>query len=353
VTATEETGNGDLTVYGDENAKGGQVPLPGTSNLNFSTDENIANLVVVPVGKNGVVDFHNGGTHGTTEVLANVAVYVSSASMSSYFPIAPARVLDTRKGIGTGKVAQIPADGSITLTLPLGGPVAGYADAIAMNLTAVDATHSGNITAYGGELGAPVPNVSNLNYTAGAATANLAIVSPISSIETQGEQITFHNSGAGPVDLIADAVGYYVDSAQPGVLYPGGSAYVPLAAPVRLFDTRQKNGPLPGPLPTGKPTSWPFGTADDEYTAGVFNATVVQPSGNGFLSLYPYDPQDPSAVPGTSNLNYRTGQTVPGLAITSPGTQLDAAGDYELGLYLGGEGSAQLVLDWFGFNQNH
>lgn len=353
VTVTEATANGDLTVYGDESASGAQLPAPSTSNLNFSTDENIANLVIVPVGKNGVVDFHNGGTHGATQVIADVAGYYSAASMNSYFPITPTRILDTRKGTGTGKIAQIPANSSITLTLSLYGPVASYASAIAMNITAVDATHNGNITAYGGMVGLPVPNVSNLNYTTGAATANMAIINPISSTEVQGERIVIHNSGNGPVDVIADAVGYYVYSGQPGVLYSGGSAYVPLAAPVRLIDTRQKNGALPGPLSTGKPTPWPFGTANTQYTAGVFNATVVQPTGNGFLSLYPYNPQNPSAVPGTSNLNYRTGQTVPGLAIASPGTQSDAAGAYELGIYLGGQGSAQVVLDWFGYYQNH
>ncbi|MBR7832216.1 hypothetical protein KDL01_03035 [Actinospica durhamensis] len=158
------------------------------------------------------------------------------------------------------------------------------------------------------------------------------------------------------MDLIADAVGYYVDSAQPGVLYEiggAGSAYVPLAAPTRLIDTRKKGSALSGPLSTGKPTPWPFGTAASQYTAGVFNATVVQPTGNGFLSLYPYNPQSPGAVPGTSNLNYRTGQTVPSLAITSPGTQLDAKGDYDLGIYLGGQGNAQVLLDWFGFYQTH
>lgn len=128
---------------------------------------------------------------------------------------------------------------------------------------------------------------------------------------------------------------------------------MPLAAPIRLFDTRQAHSPLPGPLSAGKSAPWPFGTAAAQYTAGVFNATVVQPTGTGFLSLYPYDPSDPGAVPGTSNLNYHAGQTVPVLAIASPGTQLDSAGSYELGIYLGGEGNAQVILDWYGYYQNH
>ena len=250
------------------------------------------------------------------------------------------------------KVAQVPVNGNVTLTLSLFGPVASYADSIAMNITAVDATHSGNITAFAPNPGVTVPNVSNLNYVAGAATANMAIVQPAGATETAGQKITLHNTGSGPVDLIVDAVGYYVYSAQPGVLYEiggAGSAYVPLAAPTRVIDTREKGNVPAGPLPTGKPAAWPFGTAATPYTAGVFNATVVQPTGNGFLSLYPYNPQSPSTVPGTSNLNYRTGQTVPSLAIASPGTQLDSAGSSELGIYLGGQGNAQVLLDLFGF----
>src|SRR6185312_11807564 len=99
---------------------------------------------------------------------------------------------------------------------------------------------------------------------------------------------------------------------------------------------------------TGDTAGLPFATSSDE-AAFVMNATVVSPTGNGFLSLYSFDPTNPNAIPGTSNLNYRTGQTVPNLAIVAPGTNYDSdAGGYDVGLYLGGSGNAQVILDYFG-----
>ncbi len=40
------------------------------------------------------------------------------------------------------------------------------------------------------------------------------------------------------------------------------------------------------------------------------NLTVVQPTGNGFITAYPAD----NPVPGTSNVNYLTRQTVANLS---------------------------------------
>jgi len=61
-------------------------------------------------------------------------------------------------------------------------------------------------------------------------------------------------------------------------------------------------------------------------------------------------------VPSASNLNYAAGQTVPNLAIVQIGTVPDTVFNppvYEIGVYLGGHGSAQIILDVFGFFDNH
>ncbi len=87
----------------------------------------------------------------------------------------------------------------------------------------------------------------------------------------------------------------------------------------------------------------------------VYNATVTDTSGNGFLSLYPYDPNTPNAVPGTSNLNYLKGQN---RSRTSPialdrdprcRTRRSTRPFYDVGIYLGGQGSSDVILDAFGF----
>jgi hypothetical protein len=70
VTVTEPTSPGDITVYPDG------VNQPLASNLNFTTGETIPNLVIVPVGADGNVDFYN-GSGGTGELVADVSGYLS------------------------------------------------------------------------------------------------------------------------------------------------------------------------------------------------------------------------------------------------------------------------------------
>jgi hypothetical protein len=256
--------------------------------------------------------------------------------------INPARILDTRNAIGVPTVAKIPANGSITLTV--GGSDSGKipssnVTAVAMNLTVADSTKSGAITAY--PAGQPLPDVSNVNYTPGQVVANMSVV----SLGTGG-QITFRNGGGGPVDLIADVSGYYTTASV-----ANGAAYLPLPQPVRILDTRTLTPPTPlSPLSTNT-----FGydlpiTNSAGDTAFVFNATVTQTTGNGVLSLYPFNPNTPTVKPLSSNLNYGKGQTVPNLAFVAPGTVQDPknSGAYDFGIYLSGQGTAQLVLDMFG-----
>jgi hypothetical protein len=339
VTVVSPTKDGYLTVWGDQDQTGESVPQPGTSNLNFAPNQTVPNLVIVPVGANGVVDIFN-GSKGTSQVLADVAGYFTQANTGRYVALtpSPARLLDTRKGIGTGgKVAKIPAGGNLTLTVAGsdGGiiPSSGVT-AVSLNLTATDATANGVITAY--PAGQSLPEVSNLNYPAGKTIANMSIV-PLGT----GGQIVLHNNGDEPVDLLADAFGYYTPQD-----IVGSSAYLPLPQPVRELDTRQPGEG--GPLYTGYTYYLPF-VSVDYVTAGVFNATVVSPTGNGYLAVYPFQPGDPDAIPGTSNLNYRTAQTVPNLVFGSPGGYDSPDESYDLGLYLGGDGDAQLILDLFGY----
>lgn len=337
VTVTRGTAGGYLSVYGDEDLGGTPVPRPSTSNLNFAANEDVANLVVVPVGINGIVDFYNGSA-GTVGVIADVQGYFSLTEVNKYFNIAPTRILDTRKGIGTGVVKKIPANGSLTLTVAGAGkgviPTGGGLSAVAMNLTVTNATSGGNIAAY--PAGQPLPATSNVNDSVGEPVANMAIV----PVGTNG-QVVFHNSSSGTVDLIADANGYFTGNQTAA----GGNAYVPFSSPVRDLDTR------PNALQDGTPNPFPPGYVD-WASSMVFNATVTRPTSGGYLQLYPYDPATPNVLPSTSNLNFVANQTVPNLAIVPLGTVPDPAYNpplYEIGIYLSGSGSTQVILDLFGF----
>jgi hypothetical protein len=220
------------------------------------------------------------------------------------------------------------------------------ATAVAVNLTAVDAAKNGLITAY--PTGQSLPVVSNVNYPASVTTANMAII----PIGTNG-QITFFNSSNGPTDLLADVAGYYTADST----VAGASAYIPFPAPERLYDSRSTEDDslitatdlgYPSPLHTNTSYAIPLSDPGQPLTTGVFNATVVSPTGNGYLAFYPYAPSQPTK-PSTSNLNYRTGQTIPNAVFVSPSSIEDSNLLSDDGaVYLGGNGTAQVILDWFG-----
>ena len=337
VTVTDPSSIGVLTVYPDQDETGAPEGVASTSNVNFGFNETVPNLVMVPVGPNGVVDLYN-NSKGHTQVIADVSGYFLPQPGSGYVSITPKRLLDTRQTKQT-----IPANGSLTLTVEGADkdaiPTSGVT-AVAANLTATNGTTIGFITAY--PTGGTVPDVSNVNYAAHQNIPNMAIV-PVSA---KG-QVTFHNSGSGSVDLIVDAFGYYTSNGSSGV----SSAYLPLPTPQRLLDTRDVQGehlPIPGDYPFGLPF---FDTPD--VTGEVFNATVVDPQSIGFLSLFPYEPSDPGAVPSTSNVNFGFHETVPNLVIASPGTEYDSQeGGYDTGIYLNSTGSSDLILDLFGLFLN-
>ncbi len=88
VTATEAEGSGFVTVFPNGPTR------PFASNLNFTSGQNIANLVVAPIGSQGKVSFY---THQPTHLIADVMGYWVPAASSAggrYQPLqasAPAR----------------------------------------------------------------------------------------------------------------------------------------------------------------------------------------------------------------------------------------------------------------------
>jgi subtilase family serine protease len=195
VTAVDATANSVLTVYPNETSTGSPVTTPSTSNLNFHAGQTAANLVIVPVGEDGVVDFANGAKSGATDAIADIAGYFTAGtSGEKYHALGPVRLLDTRVGEGETSVAPLAGKG----TLPLGLP-ASYG-AIVANLTVVSPKSNGFVSAYP-ESGT-VPNVSNINFLTGQTIPNLAIVPSRGGVE-------FFNDGTGSTQLILDLAGYF------------------------------------------------------------------------------------------------------------------------------------------------
>jgi hypothetical protein len=200
VTVADATVGGFLTVYPDG------ASLPTTSNVNFSKNQTIPNEVIVPIGANGKVDFYNG--FGSVDVIADVQGYFGPGNIFSYVPVTPTRLLDTRND-PNGKVGfDVPANGVL---VPIGGPnqpVPLFAEAVVLNITVINPSTSGYLTAYPqSNPPRPMPGVSSLNFVAGETTSNMVTVPMNEAGEGGGVQI-FANTGA--TDVVVDVEGYYL-----------------------------------------------------------------------------------------------------------------------------------------------
>jgi len=196
VTATEPTANGYITAWPTGNSR------PNASNLNFTPNQTIPNLVVSRVGTGGKVALYNSA--GNTQLVADVAGWF--ASPSELTSVGPARLLDTRPGMLTvdgqaqGGGALGPA---VTLNLQITGragiPNSGVGTAV-LNVTAVTPTAPGYLTIWGA--GDARPNASNLNFTPGMIIPNL-VFAKVGS----GGQVSIYNN-AGSTHVVADVVGW-------------------------------------------------------------------------------------------------------------------------------------------------
>lgn len=192
VTATNSTGSSHLTVWQSDLVK------PDASNLNFGAGKTVPNMAVVKVSSSGELSFFNNS--GSTDVIADVVGFFDDGTTvaAAHTAVAPARVLDTRFGIGSsGKVG--PGQTRSVLIRGQGG-VSQSATAVVLTVTATNATVDSHVTV--SPTGVTVPDASNLNFVGGQTVPNLVIV----GIGSDGRINMFNKSGS--VDLLADVVGY-------------------------------------------------------------------------------------------------------------------------------------------------
>jgi cyclophilin family peptidyl-prolyl cis-trans isomerase len=222
VTVVNPEAAGFITVYPCD------VTRPNASNVNFVSDQVVANGVVAPVSTSGQVCLFSSVP---TDIIVDLAGWLGG---SSFTGATPKRLVDTRDGTG-GLSRQLTntdelsvAIRSIDLTVsgstqsvPVG------ATAAALNVTVVSPSGAGFVTVY--PCGVTRPLSSNLNYVAGDVVAN-NVVAPIGS---NGNVCLFTSSDT---DIIVDVAGYFSGDATNGFV---GST------PKRLVDTRDGTGPVP------------------------------------------------------------------------------------------------------------
>ena len=177
--------------------------MPLASSLNFGTGQTVPNLVVVKVGAGGIVNLYNGG--GALDVVADVQGYYGpdgGAGGAGYVAVTPARVLDTRYGVGAAP-ARLPASATLALAATGNGgvPTTGVSSVV-LNVTAVAPDAPGWLLAW--PAGAAFPLAANLNFNTGDVVPNL-----VAARAGTGGVIDLYNGSAGTLDVVADVAGWF------------------------------------------------------------------------------------------------------------------------------------------------
>ena len=258
-----------------------------------------------------------------------VEVKYNGSTEGAFHPLAPARILDTRAGVGA-PAARLGPEQTISLQVIGAGGVPPDATAVVMNVTVTEPTAGSFLTAW--PAAQPRPTASNLNYVGGQTVPSLVTV----RIGFEGK-VSLYNF-AGSTHLIADVAGWY------GADYgDAGSRFNPVT-PARVLDTRTGNGAVPGKLgPSGTiglQVTGRGGVPASGVSAVVLNVTVTEPTAGSFLTAWPAGQSRPLA----SNLNFSAGQTVPNLVVVKVG----AGGLVNLFNYAGASHVIADVAGWFG-----
>ncbi|MCB0994089.1 MAG: fibronectin type III domain-containing protein [Acidimicrobiales bacterium] len=168
VASTGAPAKGSVTVYA------GDASRPGTANLNTAVGETVSNLVIAPVGADGTVAFYSSaGTHLVVDVTGYITDATSASSDAGLFvPLTAFRAFDTRTA---------PAPVGVVGTTPISVDLAGLylvpdsASAVAVNITGIQATAKGFVTAWPSGLSQPLASTLNLAGP-GATRGNAAML---------------------------------------------------------------------------------------------------------------------------------------------------------------------------------
>lgn len=297
---------------------------------------------VSPPGS-GIVDLTVSTPNGTSAIsVADQFTYVPDPgppNSGRYHPVAPARILDTRFGIG----APVgPVGPQSTLTAQIAGqggiPSTGVL-AVVMNVTVTNTTAPSFLTIY--PSGVSKPLASNLNWIPGQTVPNLVEV----AVGSNGAVAAYN--GAGSTDVIFDVAGYV----SAPITNTGTDGLYKPVVPTRVLDTRTGNGGYSGPVGPGQTISIRVGGGAGTgipatgVSAAVLNFTVTGPTAPSFLTVYPMGGIQPNA----SNVNFVTGQTVPNRVIVKVGINPQTSTSGWLSIY-NAAGWVDVVADvggWF------
>jgi hypothetical protein len=247
----------------------------------------------------------NGSTTPLFSLNFTLTTGVSTSTASSFVPVTPCRVVDTRNASGALGGPSIASGASRDFAIPNGScGIPANATAYSLNVTVVPQGPLGYLTVW--PTGLPQPLASVLNSD-GRIKANAAIV-PAGS---NGAVSVF---ATNTTDVILDIDGYFVPEGSSGAL-----ALYPLA-PCRVADTRNSSGALGGPsLAANSFRTFPIlsSACNVPSTAQAYslNFTAVPYGSLGYLTAWPSGlPQ-----PYVSSLNDPTGTLAANAVIVPAG----------------------------------
>ena len=312
VTAVTPTARTYLAVY----------PAGSTravvSNLNAAAGEVVTNRVTVRVGSGGGVAIYN--NNGDTNVVVDITGYYTDGSSASqhgglYDPLTPARLADTRCASnpqpGFCASENLPAqDAGLTALGPgateavtaqgVGGVPTSGVTAVDLNITVVDGSASGYLTAWPGGVARPV--AADLNWTAGDVSSNATVAG------TPGGKVDIYNH-SGTVDVIVDVDGYFspgpptvtATSLPPGTVGVPYKALLAATGGVPPYRWSVASGALPAGLALD-PSSGTIAGLPTQAVTATFSAAVVDSLGRSSSSRFSItiEALPPVSAPGPS-----------------------------------------------------
>ncbi len=217
---------------------------------------------------------------------------------TTYVPITPLRIVDSRDGSGlSGLAGKFSAGQARSFAVAGLGGVNGIApDAVAVtgNLTVTNQTKPGFLALTPDPT--DTPGSSTLNFPVGDNRANNVTI----PLNATGQLAAVYKASPGATaDVVFDVTGFFVAGT-------GQATYVPIS-PTRVLDTRTTSR-----LVASSPLVVPVGLPSDAI-AVTANLTVVNQTRAGFLAVTPT--ADPN--PATSTLNFPAGDIrANGLAVS-------------------------------------
>jgi hypothetical protein len=252
----------------------------------------------------------------------------SAPAASTFTAVTPARILDTRSGLGASK-AKVPGNATVTLTVAgKGGVPASNVTAVALDVTAVTPQASGYLIAYPAGTTRPA-TTTDLSFTAGATRTNLVIVA------LNGGKLSLYNASGKPLNLVADVAGYYTAGASGSTLTTTG--------PSRILDTRNGTGARKARVAAhgtlDLTVAGKAGVPATGATAVVLNVVAVSPTAGGSLTIFP----NGKSLPTATALTFAKGVNTYGLVVVPIGR------NGEVNLYNASGGTVDLVADVDGY----